>query len=129
MVDFELSLGAQNEMIHAMVRMLDRGRRNGTITMYEDREDRSPVGVLRLSRPAFGAAKSGIVVANPVDKGVAIRTARLGYAVAADSDGGVVFTCAVGESNATMIVENARVEAGGVIEVLSLTFRMPRRSA
>lgn len=133
MAEIELAPATADELAWSIAKLVDGPHRRvvkaGFLILYEAKGSRDPIAVMRLSRPAFGSVKNGAITASKIEDGFAAREGRIGWAEVCNSEKEPVFSCDVGEKDATLIVNKAEVENGAPITVKSLTVRMPRSKA
>ena len=111
---------AVNSQADALARWLD----GGLIEVYDGAQPdyaesppgRTPIVTMKLGDPAFRPAVAGIIIANAIQPGVAVRTGRPTWARISGPDG-TAMEVSAGTSDCTMILPVAVIEAGITLTV------------
>jgi hypothetical protein len=114
---------ARNAMADAVVDLIDAGAAAGTLEFQTS--GNVEVATCTFSDPAFGAASGGTATASAITSDTNATGGTVAKAVAKDSDGNTVFSCAVGTSGSDINMSTLTVVAADTVAVSSLTYSAP----
>ena len=77
----------------------------------------TPIVTMKLGDPAFRPAVAGVIIANAIAPGVAVRTGKPTWARMSGPDGATIMDVSAGTSNAVMILPVAIIEKGITVSV------------
>ena len=131
-----ISAAARSAACNAVVDLIDAGNAAGTIKIYTGAQPAGPgtapsgtlLATLTFSDPAFGSASSGVATASAITAdSSADDTGTAGWARIADSDGTAILDVNVGAtgSGATIEFDSVAFEAGGAVNITSMSFTVP----
>jgi hypothetical protein len=114
---------ARNAMADAVVDLIDAGAAAGTLEFQTS--GNVEVATCTFSDPAFGAASGGMATANAITSDTNATGGTVAKAVAKDSNGNTVLSCAVGTSGSDINMSTLTVVAADTVAVSSLTYSAP----
>lgn len=110
-------------MADAVVDLIDAGAAAGTLEFQTS--GNVEVATCTFSDPAFGAASGGTATANAITSDTNATGGTVAKAVAKDSNGNTVLSCAVGTSGSDINMSTLTVVAADTVAVSSLTYSAP----
>lgn len=130
-----MTIGLANEARSAEANALDALLASGKVKIYADTRPATPdtavttqvlIATINLGNPAYGNAVNGVITLAGVPlQGTAVATDTATWARFEKADASPVFDADVGESASDLIISNASVQIGYVIEITSHSFTVP----
>lgn len=135
--NFRLSKSTQDRLLDQIPLLIDASPANpGKIEMYSGEQPtsadlpasgrRTLLATLNFSNKSFKKSDLGQIEANPITTGNAVANGTASWARITDGAGAVVADCDVGVSNATILLDDVQLVAGGRVSISGFTIAQPR---
>lgn len=118
-----LSTAARNAACNGIVDLCDAGAGNGNLVIRTSGD--VAVATLPLSKPAFGAAATGVATAATITADSSAAGGTAAKFTLEDSTGANVMTGTVGTSGAELNLSTTTIPAGVTVSVSSFTVTVP----
>jgi len=116
----------RNEVVNLIVDKVDLGSANAQGRIYIKNASGSTLVILNMSNPAFGAAATGIAIANTISSGTVILAGTAATFSIVDRDEATVFSGTVGALGSGADLEadglTLAMTVGQVIPISSFTY-------